>query len=52
MGLMEEAHAEAETFLKENPTFSASYWASTQGYLYDKDLQHAVEGFIKAGLPR
>jgi adenylate cyclase len=52
LGRMEEARAEAEKFLKENPTFSASYWASTQPYLHEKDRQHAVEGLIKAGLPR
>jgi adenylate cyclase len=52
LGRMEEARAEAEKFLKENPNFSASYYGSTQPYLYDKDRQHIVEGLIKAGLPR
>ena len=52
LGRMDEARAEAEKFLRENPTFSASYWASTQPHLYDKDRQHLVEGYIKAGLPR
>ncbi len=52
LGRMEEAHAEAEKFLKDNPTFSASYWGSHAPFLHDKDRQHAVEGFIKAGLPR
>jgi tetratricopeptide (TPR) repeat protein len=52
LGRMEEARAEAEKFLKDNPTFSASYYGSTLPFLHDKDRQHAVEGFIKAGLPR
>jgi hypothetical protein len=52
LGRMEEARAEAEKFLKDNPTFSASHWGSTQPFLHEKDRQHAVEGFIKAGLPR
>jgi class 3 adenylate cyclase len=52
LGRMEEAHAEAEKFLKDNPSFSASAWASSHPFLHDKDRQHAMEGFIKAGLPR
>lgn len=52
LGRIEEARAEAEKFLKDNPTFSASYWASTQPHLYDKDRRRLVEGYIKAGLPR
>jgi tetratricopeptide (TPR) repeat protein len=52
LGRMEEAHAEAEKYLKDNPTFSASYYASTTPFLHDKDRQHYEEGFIKAGLPR
>jgi len=52
LGRMEEAHVEAEKFLKENPNFSAAYWGSNHPFLHDKDRQHAVEGFIKAGLPR
>jgi adenylate cyclase len=49
---MEEARAEAEKYLKDNPSFSASNWASTHPSPHDKDRQHAVEGLIKAGLPR
>ena len=52
LGRMEEARAEAEKFMKENPTFSASDWGSRAPFLHDKDRQHAVEGYIKAGLPR
>ena len=52
LGRMEEAHVEAERFLKDNPTFSASNWGSQAPWLHEKDRQHAVEGYIKAGLPR
>ena len=52
LGRIEEAHSEAEKFLKDNPTFSASYWGSTHHFLHEKDHQHAMEGFVKAGLPR
>jgi tetratricopeptide (TPR) repeat protein len=52
LGRMEEAHAEAEKYLKDNPSFSASYYGSTQPYLHERDRQHVVEGFVKAGLPR
>jgi tetratricopeptide (TPR) repeat protein len=52
LGRMEEARSEAEKFLKDNPTFSASYWGSTHHFLHEKDRQHAMEGFVKAGLPR
>jgi tetratricopeptide (TPR) repeat protein len=52
LGRMEEAHAEAEKHLKDNPSFSANYLGSTWPFLHERDRQHAVEGFIKAGLPR
>jgi tetratricopeptide (TPR) repeat protein len=52
LGRMEEAHAEAQKFLKDNPTFSDSDWASHAPFLHDKDRQHWLEGAIKAGLPR
>jgi tetratricopeptide (TPR) repeat protein len=52
LGRIEEARAEAEKYLKDNPSFSVSYHGSTQPFLHDKDRQHAVEGYIKAGLPR
>ena len=52
LGRVEEAHAEAEKFLKDNPSFSVSDWASRAPFLHEKDRQHAVESYIKAGLPR
>jgi len=52
LGRVEEARAEAEKYLKDNPSFSANYLGSTCPFLHDKDRQHFVEGFIKASLPR
>ncbi len=52
LGRTEEARVEAEKYLKDHPSFSASYWGSTHPFLREKDRQHAVEGFLKAGLPR
>jgi tetratricopeptide (TPR) repeat protein len=52
LGRMEEAHAEAEKFLKDNPSFSASKWAISHPFLHEEDRQHAMEGFLKAGLPK
>jgi len=52
LGRMEEAHVEAEKYLKDNPSFSATYAGNTTPFLHGKDRQHLVEGFIKAGLPR
>jgi len=52
LGRMEEARVEAEKYFKDNPSFSASYYASIRPFLHDKDRQHYEEGFIKAGLPR
>jgi TolB-like protein/Tfp pilus assembly protein PilF len=51
LGRMDEARAEAERYLKDSPTFSASYWGSTQPFRHDEDRQHGVQGHIKAGLP-
>ncbi len=52
LGRMEEGRAEAQKFLKEDPSFSVSVWASQAPFLHEKDRQHAVEGFVKAGFPR
>jgi tetratricopeptide (TPR) repeat protein len=51
LGRMDEARTEAERFLQDNPTFSASHSVSTQPFRYDKDRKHAVQGYILAGLP-
>ena len=52
LGRMEEACAEAERAMKEDPSFSANSLGSVTPFLHEKDRQHAVEGYIKAGLPR
>jgi len=52
LGRMEEARAEAEKFMKDNPSFSASDWGSKAPFLHERDRQHFVEGYVKAGLPR
>jgi len=51
LGRKDEARAEAEKFLKDNPSFSTHHWGNTQPFRYDKDRQHAVQGYIMAGLP-
>ena len=51
LGRMDEARAEAERFLQDNPTFSTSKWSSAQPFRYEKDRQHAIQGYIMAGLP-
>ena len=51
LGRTEEALAEAQEFLKGNPSFSASYWASTLPFKDEVDRQHFIEGYVKAGLP-
>jgi adenylate cyclase len=51
LGRMDEAQAEAKRFLQDNPSFSISRWSSAQPFRYDKDRQHAVQGYIMAGLP-
>ncbi len=43
MGRMEEARAEAEKFMKENPSFSASDFSSHAPFLHEKDRQHYME---------
>lgn len=49
---MEEARAEIEKLLKDDPTYSVPNWASRTPFIHEKDRQHYVEGLIKAGLPK
>ncbi|HZA91575.1 MAG TPA: tetratricopeptide repeat protein [Gemmatimonadales bacterium] len=51
LGQITEAHEEARRFLEINPGFLASRWAAAQPFRRDKDRQHFVDGYIKAGLP-
>jgi len=52
LGRMEEARAEAEKAMKEDPSYSVLNVLGRAPFLHEKDRQHAVEGYIKAGLPR
>jgi hypothetical protein len=38
--------------MKEDPSYSALNVLGRAPFLHEKDRQHFVEGFIKAGLPR
>jgi len=51
LGRAEEARAEAEEFMKINPSFSISAWARTEPYSDPNELQRYVSGLCKAGLP-
>ena len=51
LGRIDEAKHEATQFLLAHPHFSASRWARTQPFLRASDLQHFIDGYIKAGLP-
>jgi TolB-like protein/class 3 adenylate cyclase/Tfp pilus assembly protein PilF len=51
VGRLEEAKEEARQFLTVNPHFSIQHWASTQPFRHERDRQHFVEGYLKAGLP-
>ena len=51
VGRLEEAKMEAALFLSSNPHFSIKYWAGTQPFRNERDKQHFIEGYVKAGLP-
>jgi TolB-like protein len=51
VGRLDEAKAEAELFLASHPYFTIEYWASTQPFRYERDRQHFIDGYVKAGLP-
>ena len=51
VGRLVEAEVEAKQFLADNPDFSVKYWASTQPFRNERDLQHFIDGYVKAGLP-
>ena len=51
LGRLEEAHAEANEFLKFYPNFSIKRWAKTEPYTNPADLEHYIDGLRKAGLP-
>ena len=51
VGRLGEAEVEAKLFLADNPDFSVKYWASTQPFRNERDLQNFIDGYVKAGLP-
>lgn len=51
IGLIDEARVVAAEFLEVNPSFSAAYWGSANPFRNDTDLQHFIDGYLKAGLP-
>jgi TolB-like protein len=51
LGRLDEARTEAELFLIANPHFSTQYWVDTEPFSDDAVRDHAIEGFLKAGLP-
>ena len=52
LGRVEEAHLEAELFMVSNPHFTISYWAAVQPFRDTATLEHFIEGYRKAGLPK
>ncbi len=51
LGRYDEAREAARQFLDAMPHFTISNWARTQPFHDPRDLQHFVEGYLKAGLP-
>ena len=52
LGRLEEARQEARHFLVSSPGFTISQWAATQRFRQRADLEHFVDGYARAGLPR
>jgi|GEM_PF-1995804 len=52
LGRQEEAREEARRFLVSSPGFSIAEWAATQRFRQRADLEHFVDGYALAGLPR
>jgi adenylate cyclase len=52
LGRIDEAQKEARLYLAAIPNFSIDYCASGQPFRNDADLQHFIDGYVKAGLPR
>jgi TolB-like protein len=52
LGRLKEARDVARQFMHDYPEFTVSGWARTQPFRDPKDLQHFVEGYVKAGLPQ
>lgn len=52
LGRYDEAREAVQRFMKTFPHFTAKSWARTQPFRNANDLQHFVDGYIKAGLPQ
>jgi TolB-like protein/class 3 adenylate cyclase len=51
LGRLEQAKEVGRHFLAINPNFSVSHWANVVPFRQEKDRQHFVDGYSKAGLP-
>ena len=51
LGRYDEAREAVLRFLNTFPQFTAESWAKTQPFRKADDLQHFIDGYIKAGLP-
>ena len=51
LGRLDEAHYEAQEFLKAVPNFSIKEWARQEPFIDPDELQRYVDGMLKAGLP-
>jgi len=51
LGRLDEAREVARQFLIAVPQFTVGNWAKTQPFRDPRDLQHFVDGYLKAGLP-
>ncbi len=52
LGRLPEAREVARQYLAENPGYSSGAWARTQPFRDPNDLNHFLEGYLKAGLPQ
>lgn len=51
LGRIEEAREVSAEYMRVIPHFSVRKWATTQPFRNEPDLQHFVDGYLKAGLP-
>lgn len=51
LGTLDDAREVARLFMISQPNFTVSGWAKTQPFRDLRDLEHLVDGYIKAGLP-
>jgi TolB-like protein len=51
LGRVEEARVVAKEFMDLIPHFSTGRWGEGQPFLHDRDRQHFIDGYLRAGLP-